>query len=376
MRSPCPNKELCGSCGWSHIPYERQLEQKLGDINGSLRLKGLDVACREVEPSPVTAHYRNRMDFAIDFGRRVGLRQKGKWWRVIDGHACFLADERIEELFGIVRSWVKECGLSGFDRNAFTGLLRHAVIRATLAGGTLINLVTSDPAAGEGEAALLDALAELERRARPTTLTWTVSHGVADVSWGDELHVFSGPGAIEEIVAGMRYRISPQAFFQTNSHAAPLLLDAVASLAGELRGLRVLDLYCGTGFFSVFLARQGPAILGLEADEQAVADARLNAAQNRVEVEFRAAKIEEQDPGLLDAEVVLLDPPRSGLHDQALAALLAARPPVLVYVSCNPKSFARELTYLRRYYAVEELRAIDMFPHTPHVELVSRLVRR
>ena len=103
----CPNKELCGSCGWSHIPYDKQLTQKLADINGSFALKELDLKCEEILPSPVTEHFRNRMDFVIDFEGRVGLRQKGKWWRVIDDHTCFLASEDIERLFHIVRDWTK-----------------------------------------------------------------------------------------------------------------------------------------------------------------------------------------------------------------------------------------------------------------------------
>ena len=116
MRSDCPNKERCGSCSWSHIPYAKQLQQKLSDINGSFRLKQLDTEVREIVASPKTDHYRNRMDFVIDFEGRVGMREKGKWWRVIDGHTCFLGMERIEELFSAVRAWAQSAGLSFYDR--------------------------------------------------------------------------------------------------------------------------------------------------------------------------------------------------------------------------------------------------------------------
>jgi 23S rRNA (uracil1939-C5)-methyltransferase len=142
---PCPQKDRCGSCGWSHIPYEKQLAQKLSDINGSFAIKKLDLHVSEVLPSPKTDHYRNRMDFVIDFQGNVGLREKGKWWRVIDDHPCFIADEKIEELFRAVRAWTKTAGLSFYDRKAHTGILRYAVIRATSIGETMINIVTSAP---------------------------------------------------------------------------------------------------------------------------------------------------------------------------------------------------------------------------------------
>ena len=125
---PCPNPDVCGSCRWSHIPYDKQLKQKLSDINGSFALKELDLQCETIIPSPKTDHYRNRMDFVIDFEGRVGMREKGKWWRVIDDHTCFLADKKIDDLFSHVRTWTPTAGLSFFDRKAHTGLLRYAVI--------------------------------------------------------------------------------------------------------------------------------------------------------------------------------------------------------------------------------------------------------
>ncbi|NQV89203.1 MAG: 23S rRNA (uracil(1939)-C(5))-methyltransferase RlmD [Parcubacteria group bacterium] len=373
MSSPCPNKELCGSCSWSHIPYEKQLLQKLSDINGSFALKGVDLQVKEIIPSPYTEHYRNRMDFVIDFEGRVGMRHKGKWWKVIDDHTCFISDEKIEELFHYIREWSKSSGLSYFDRKAHTGLLRYAVIRTTTLGQAMVNIVTSVP---EDDVLIREALAKLSGDERISTLIWSQNSTVGDVSFGDILETITGPGYIEEEIRGSNFRISPNAFFQTNPHAAVALLDTVDEFCGDLTDKTLLDLYCGSGFFSVALAPRAKKTTGVEMVAEAIADARVNAELNNASVEFHDAKTEDFDWKTLGADVVILDPPRSGMHDRALADVIEAKPEVIVYVSCNPKNFAREMIQLQEHYKVEAMRAIDMFPHTPHVELITKLSKK
>lgn len=376
MSSPCPNYDVCGSCGWSHIPYEKQLQQKLSDINGSFAIKKLELRVEEIVPSPKIEHYRNRMDFVIDFQGNVGLRMKGKWWRVIDDHPCFLGDEKIEELFAVTRAWAKASGLSYFDRKSHTGLLRYAVIRATSTGEAMITVVTSAPVDSTETQTARKALADLADITKATTVVWSINHTITDVSFGDELHNITGEGAIREVINGVTYRISPNAFFQTNSNAAPLLLDTVTEFAGDLSEKTLMDLYCGTGFFAVALAPAAKKTIGVEMVPEAIKDARINAELNNADVEFHDAKTEEFDWMKIGADVVILDPPRSGMHDKALADVLAAKPERIVYISCNYKNFAREMVQLQEHYTVERIRAIDMFPHTPHVELVAALVRK
>lgn len=312
------------------------------------------------------------MDFAIDFEGRVGLREKGKWWRVIDGHACFLADERIEKSFGDVRSWVKESGLSFYDRKSHKGLLRAAVIRATTLGQTMVNLVTSSPNVAEGFSLPFDGWL----KSAATSLVWSINHTNADVSFGDEVRLIAGQPFIEEQISGINYHISPNAFFQTNSYSAPFLLKTVKKFCGDLSDKTLLDLYCGTGFFSVALAANTKRIIGVELNAEAIEDAQKNAAINDTQVEFIAAPTESYDWSVHHADVVIIDPPRSGMHDRALADILRIRPQTLVYVSCNPKNFAREMVHLQQWYRVESMEAIDMFPHTPHVELVTKLTMK
>jgi 23S rRNA (uracil-5-)-methyltransferase RumA len=373
MPSLCPNKEICGSCSWSHIPYEKQLQQKLSDINGSFALKKLEVTCDEIIASPKQDHYRNRMDFVIDFEGRVGMRQKGKWWKVIDNHTCFLADKEIERLFHLVRDWTKTAGLTFFDRKAHTGLLRYAVIRATKRGESLINIVTSAP---EDSETVRTALKNLANITQCTTLIWSQNQTTSDVSYGDKLETIMGDGVIHEHIGGRTYQISPNAFFQTNSYGAEELLSTVETYCGNLSEKHLLDLYCGSGFFSIALAPFAKKTSGVELVPEAIVDAKINAQLNQVSVDFYDAKTETFDWKSLGADAVILDPPRSGMHDKALADLINVLPETLVYVSCHYKNFARELVELQKYYEVKNMRAIDLFPHTPHVELVTQLIKR
>jgi len=372
---PCPNPDVCGSCRWSHIPYEKQLKQKLSDINGSFALKELDLACETIIPSPKTDHYRNRMDFVIDFEGRVGMREKGKWWRVIDHHTCFLADEKIEALFSHVRAWAQTCGLSFFDRKAHTGFLRYAVIRSTSTGETLINIITSTPeTACFKYDTIVSNLKHLAELAKPTTLLWTTNETISDVSFGDNETVIAGPGYLTESINGVAYRISPQAFFQTNLYAAPLLQETVIGLVNE-GAKTVLDLYCGSGFFSLPIATKVEHVTGIELNEAAIEDAKRNADLNNLtNTEFFAAKTESLKLTNYPADTIIVDPPRSGMHDHALASLIETKAKQIIYVSCNYKNLARELVQLTQHYEVPDLIAIDMFPHTPHVEVVCNLL--
>lgn len=370
--SQCPHKEVCGSCSWSHIPYDKQLTQKLSDVNGSFALKELPFTCKDILGAPKTEHYRNRMDFVIDFKGQVGMHQKGSWWKVIDDHTCFIADTHIDTLFAQVRAWVQSCGLSFYDRKSHEGFLRYAVIRSTSLGETMVNLITSAPTSDQ-EDLLLHPPSEGAIAA--TTLVWSINDTWNDISFGQDIRVVRGRGWIEEDIGGHRYRISPNAFFQTNSSAAPLLLHTVKEFAGDLSQKTLLDLYCGTGFFAVALARDAKKTIGAEMVEEAIADAKENALLNQVDVDFHVAKTEQFDWASYGADIVILDPPRSGMHDTALADVLRILPKEIIYVSCNPKNFAREMVQLQAHYRIDRMKAIDMFPHTPHVELVTKLVK-
>ncbi len=435
MQSLCPNKEVCGSCSWSHIPYEKQLQQKVNEINFSFKLHKLDLQLKEILPSPKTSHYRNRMDFVIDFEGRVGLRQKGKWWRVIDNHTCFISDEKIEELFHIVRDWAQNAGLTFFDRKYHHGLLRYAVIRTTTTGESMITIVTSQPKDDSENEQLTKALSNLSKLVTRNSILATLIHSInkttSDVSHGGEVHIILGKGYIIEEINGYKYKITPNAFFQTNSHAAKLLMDTVlefaetairlprfarndkstnpSDTATSSRGenqrndlpetlqlsnspspqhsntttlqpttpITILDLYSGSGFFTIPLADKFNAnTIGVEIVKDAIEDAKENNKLNNTNATFIAMPSEDYDWSELNPNLVILDPPRSGLRKTALSQLVTLQPDNLIYVSCNFKNFSRDMQTLQKIYEVKKMRGIDMFPHTPHVELVTLLTKK
>lgn len=372
MNNLCPQKDRCGSCGWSHIPYDQQLKTKLADINGSFALKKLDLECSIIHPSPRTDHYRNRMDFVIDFEGRVGLREKGKWWKVIDDHTCFISDHEIERLFQIVRNWSKSGKLDYFDRKSHKGFLRYAVIRSSSIGESMVSIVTSKPIDGDHDRCK-GVLEELAALIEPASLIWIINSTITDVSSGDTEQIISGVGFIEDEICGTKYRISPQSFFQTNSLGSGVLLSSVGRILGDIAGKTLLDLYCGTGFFSLNLSQRAKKVVGVELSESSIRDAKENAKLNNRQIDYFVSKTEDFNWGQYNAEVVLLDPPRSGMHDKALQEIIKIRPKELLYVSCNPKNFAREMVLLSPHYYVATMEAIDMFPHTPHTELIIKL---
>jgi 23S rRNA (uracil1939-C5)-methyltransferase len=370
---PCPLPNQCGSCGWSHIPYAKQLAQKLSDINGSLKLKKLPQRVQEIVASPITEHYRNRMDFVINFQGAVGLREKGAWWKVIDNHPCFLADEKIETLFFTIHDWVKTSGLTFFDRKAHTGFLRYAVIRSTTLGQTMVNIVTSVPDSDDCQ----HILEQFAKSLNVGSVIWSINNTITDVSMGEDMRVLKGPGSIEEHINDFTYRISPNAFFQTNPHGAKILMDTVLEFVGDISGQSVVDLYCGSGFFTLPLSQKTDCIAGVELNTEAIADAKINAKINNINhITFIDSATEKTDWQQFVPQTLIVDPPRSGMHDKALQDILAFAPEAIIYVSCNPKNFARELVMLQEKYDVITMRAIDMFPHTPHVELVVKLQRK
>lgn len=376
MSDKCPNKKECGSCEWSDVPYEIQLKNKLSAINTSFMGAGFSTSEVHIEPSPATSHYRNRMDFVIDYLGNFGLRQKGKWWKVIDNHTCFISDVRIEEAFHDCYEWVKNCGLSYHDRRSHKGLLSYIVLKASLDGSLLANVVSSSDYTKEEESLILSKLRELADITKATTLVWSTNTTDSDVSFGDKVEVIRGPEYIEETVLGNKYRITPNSFFQTNSRGAAVLQGKVMEMALKSGAHKVVDLFCGSGFFTIPLSKICDKAVGIEVVEEAVDIARINAKVNNSGAEFICSKTESTDWSVFSPELLVLDPPRSGLHPKTLKEIIDLRPPNIIYVSCNFLKFVEEFKQLSQYYSLDKSVAVDLFPHTHHVELVNCLVKK
>jgi len=384
--NPCPHFGICGGCQIQDVPYPKQLERKAGFLTGLLKPLGWDQPVR-IHPSPDIWYYRNKMEFSFqdvypappqgeDY-LLLGFKRKKRWDKVLNISECRLLSPQAPALVAAVHAWARAEGLAPYNLHRRQGFLRHLVVReARGAGGRMVLLVTT-PGELPGK-----SFVSAVRSAYPaTTILRGIHAGLADVAKGERTETLHGPGAIIETLLGRSFRISPHTFFQTNTAGAAVLYGRIRDWLKEIGPKSLLDLYCGSGAISLCVSDLCGRVLGVEAVPSAVQDARANAAANRVSnAEFTEAKVEDVLPALvprgLEADAVILDPPRSGLHPAALKALRPLSPRWVVYVSCNPVAMVRDLELLSDFYALERAEAVDLFPHTEHVEALALLRRR
>lgn len=379
----CPHFGACGGCRLQHVDYPEQARQKELQVADALRrIGGLrDVTVLPVMPADEPWHYRNKMEFTFAPGERaplLGLHERGSFSRIVDLDVCYLLDERVGPLLHAVRGWAERHRLQAHDPRRSSGLLRFLVLRSGKATGeVMVDLVTTalDP---PEPASFVTAVHTVLPEA---TVVHTTHRGPATAYIVEQQEVLAGRGRIRERVGDLVLEISPESFFQTNTRMAARLFDTAAQAAGVRKRDRILDLYCGTGAIGLTLARMGARVVGVEASEAAVADARRNAEVNGVaELELVMAKAEDAladvitRHGPFDAAVV--DPPRAGLHPRATGALAASPIQRLAYVSCNPATLARDISRLvEAGFTVLWVRPVDMFPQTPHIEAIVSLSR-
>lgn len=371
VQPKCPHADRCGGCKWQHLAYNFQTEQKLNLINRSLNEFGLTSRVDEIVRCPEPFYYRNRMDYSFGPNGELGLKEPGRWWAPIDLETCFLLSKDTVEIIHRVRDWAKTTGLPFWNAKEHTGFFRNLVIReGKNTNERMVMLLTVEEQGTRNKVQELETLlGELA-----TSIVWGINSRVADVSIPERIETIMGDSWIHEEVNGFRYRIHPGSFFQTNSIMAAKLQDTVSDFCGDLSGKTLLDLYCGSGFFSIALADNCQQAIGIELDEFGIANAKANATLNAIDnVEYYVSKAEDYDWIGHAPDVVILDPPRAGLHPKVLKTLSLALPKKIVYVSCNYHRFAEELPLLLNHYQINRMRALDLFPHTPHVELVTEL---
>src|SRR5881392_1592917 len=382
--APCSHYPACGGCRFQDLAYETQLSQKQAWVRDAFqRIGGIaEPPLEEIVPcEPEIFHYRNKMEYSFapsPSGPVIGFHKAGRWDEVLDIQKCWLTTDLGNAIREAVRDWAREEGLGPYSQEDNTGYLRHLVVReGRNTGQLLVQLVTAP-----GEKFDRDELVEVLRRfPEVRSIHWAVNESQAEVTnlpttllWGEE--------AIEEELCGLRFRVRPNAFLQTNTRMAERLYELAGEYAGLTGGETVYDLYCGIGTIGLTLASRALTVWGVEVSEESVACALENADLNGItNAAFFAgevgASLEELRDRAGPPDVAVVDPPRAGLSGKALRRLARLEAPRIVYVSCNPTTLAGNVKDLERDwgYRLKRARPVDMFPHTPHVETVALLAR-
>ncbi|HVQ74216.1 MAG TPA: 23S rRNA (uracil(1939)-C(5))-methyltransferase RlmD [Candidatus Binatia bacterium] len=384
--APCPYYGRCGGCRLQHVTYAAQLAFKQKQVADCLsRIGGLGAfELRPIVGAAEVWGYRNKMEFTVvprgpDGGAVIGLHEQDRYDVVLDIERCLIQSDRMNVLLDEVRRFAADQRLSAYRQETGEGLLRFLMLREGRATAeAMVNVVTSAPAVPE----LAPLVARVQARVPETTsVVMNVNPRKASVAVGVEEHLLGGRDHIRESVGGLSFQVSPSSFFQTNTAQAERLFALALEATGLTGAETVIDLYSGTGAISLLLARRARWVYGIEIAPAAVADAERNAAANGIQnCTFLAGEVRHVLPSLMArgvaAQVVVADPPRAGFHPRALRTLIALAPERIVYVSCNPATLARDLAELGGGgYRLEWVQPVDMFPHTPHIEAVARLVR-
>jgi 23S rRNA (uracil1939-C5)-methyltransferase len=378
---PCPHFGTCGGCAWQHLGYGDQLSAKEDIIRESLaHIAGLrDVDVRPILPSADPWAYRNKMEFTFHPDAILGLHRRGAFDRVVPITACLIQSEAANTILRIAREWASAAGLSRYDARDHTGLLRQVIIReGRRTGEIMVALITTAPEVPSARdlAGLLVAAVP-----RIVGVLHGVNPGASDGLPLTAVSILAGRPFIIEELAGLRFRIGLETFFQTNTMQAERLVETVGQLANPEGNETVYDLYAGVGTFSLPLARRAARVHGLEIAASAVEAAGENAALNGItNVEFAAGDVRRLLPELVartgPPDLLVLDPPRSGAGNRVMRKIIAAAPPRIVYVSCNPTTLAPDLGDLvGAGYALRAVQPLDLFPHTYHVECAALLER-
>jgi 23S rRNA (uracil1939-C5)-methyltransferase len=365
---------------WQVLPYERQLEIKQEQVDDALRrighLDGFEL--EPIVPAVEQWRYRNKLEFSFGAGPGgelvCGFHAPGSWEDIVHVEDCLLQSERGNAARREVLAWARAQGLSAYDRRTQTGDLRNLVIREGRRTGELqVRLVVS-----EGSVVDTSSLAEA---VEADSLLLTRIDGVGETTAGGETELVAGAATIAEEVGGLRFRLSGQAFFQTNTEMAERLYATAADFAGLQGWERVYDLFCGIGTIGLTLAGRAGEVWGLEIVEDAIADAIGNAKANEIDnVRFFAGDVRLAMRELVEQagrpDVVVVDPPRAGLSQKVVRRIIEAAPKRIVYVSCNPTTLAPNAAQLvEAGYVLRRVRPVDMFPQTPHIECVALLER-
>lgn len=410
----CGSFGTCGGCKWQHIPYKEQLKYKRQQVVDALER----IAKVELPEIPMTLGskkvwgYRNKMEYTFsdkkwrswedirsgkeftDSNNALGFHIPGAFDKVLHIDNCQLQNSTGDDIRNFIYAFAEKEGYSFYNIKENRGLLRTLMIRIASTGQVMVCLTF-----GENDPERINNILAAIKNEFPqiTSLLYVVNKKLNDSIADQEVRVYSGPEYIEEEMEGLKFRVNAKSFYQTNSLQAYELYKVARDFAGlspdhpeakkdgnftQGNGPLVYDLYTGTGTIANFVARQAGKVIGIEYVEEAIADAKLNSEVNGIEnTGFFAGDMKDiltdefvKEHGRPD--IMIVDPPRAGMHEDVVKVILNAEPNVIVYVSCNPATQARDIALLDKKYKVTAVQPVDMFPHTHHVENVVKLIKR
>jgi len=385
IAAECMHDDFCGGCARQNIPYRSQLEEKEMAVMNLFEDNGLkDIPYSGMTESPKIYRYRNKMEYTFGDMEKggettLGMHRKGRYMDVLTISHCLLTHSDFSKIMNETLSFCKARGLSHYNNKTHTGLLRNLIVRkGEKTGEIMVNIVTSTQEHFP-ENEYSKAVMALELEGDVKGVLRTVNDDVGNAVRCGELRIISGRDWIIEEVGGLKFKISPFSFFQTNTSGAELLYEKGFSMLGDLSDKVVYDLYSGTGTIGQILAPEAKSVYGVEIVEEAVVKANENAALNNLSnCHFYAGDVRD---GLKiipkRPDIIVLDPPREGIMEKALMDIIAYDVEEILYISCNPKTLVRDLIILSdNGYEMTEIALVDMFPHTPHVETVVKLQRQ
>ncbi len=401
----CRHFTICGGCKWQHLPYAQQLKYKQQQVSDALtRIAKVEIP----EISPILGskniwEYRNKMEYTFsnkkwrlwediksgkeftDSSDALGFHIPGAFDKVYHIEECFLQDSIGNRIRNFIFEEAEKRNLSFYNIKENKGLLRTLMIRISSTGQIMVCVVFGE----ENKEEIISLLETLEKNfPEITSLLYVINLKLNDSISDQEIHIFSGSEYIEEEMEGLKFRVNAKSFYQTNSKQAYELYKTVRKFAGleqndaTKKEPLVYDLYTGTGTIANFVARQASKVIGIEYVEEAISDAKLNSKVNGIDnTEFFAGDMKDilTDSFIKEhgkPEIMIIDPPRAGMHEDVVKVIMNAEPDVIVYVSCNPATQARDIALLDSKYKVTDIQPVDMFPHTHHVENVVRMVKR
>ena len=379
IESQCPHSEKCGGCTYQTLTYDDEVKYKKELIENLFKENGIE---REIEiiPSPVHKYYRNKMEYTFGDEYKggplsLGLHVKNKFHEIINTTDCNIVDEDFNTIRSEVRNYFEDLGEVQYNRKRHKGFLRHFLIRKATKTGEIMVLLATSSQSKLDEEAFIKFLLGLDLEGQIVSIYHVINDALSDAIVPEEMKLIYGKDHIEEEVLGLRFKISPFSFFQTNTKSAEVLYK-MAREKIDAKDKLVFDLYSGTGTITQVLAESAKKVIGVEIVEEAVEAARENAKLNGIDnVEFIASDVLKVLDDLdKNPDLIVLDPPREGINPRAIEKIIDFDPEKFLYISCNPVTMVRDLqVFGERGYEIEELEIVDQFPKTSHAETVALL---